>query len=74
VVNACQSIADELFGDVCQPVAITLLLLHCREGLSFANVVEHVTRAISDSSVEFAVFVVVVGAAHPVGSVLGYSG
>ena len=71
VVDAGQAITNELFGDVCQPVAVALLLLFCREGLALAYVVEYVTRAIGDSSVKFAVFVVVVSSAHAVGSVLG---
>ena|ERR1700722_2540411 len=72
MVNAGQPIADELFGNVCQSVAIALFRLFCREGLPFTNVVEYFTSAIGDSSVELAVFVVIVSSAHPVGSVLVY--
>src|SRR5580704_3591295 len=47
--------------------------MFCREGLPFTDVVEYVTCAIGDSSVEFAVFVVVVSSTHPIGSALFYS-
>ena len=63
VMHAGQAITDELLGDVGQPVAIALLLLFFGEGLAFANVVEYVSRAVGDASVEFAVCVVVVGSA-----------
>src|SRR5579862_4045385 len=72
VVNARQAITNELFGDVGQPVALALLVLFCRECLPLAYVVEYVSGAIGNPSVQFAVFVVVVSSTHAVGSVFGY--
>ena len=53
--------------------AFALLVLFCRECLPLAYVVEYVSGAIGNSSVQFAVFVVVVSSTHAVWSVFGYS-
>src|ERR1700746_2524134 len=74
MVDGGQAVADELFRDIGQTIATALRLLLWGEGLPLSNIVEYVTRTIGHSSVEFAVFVVIVSSAHAAGSVFGHSG
>ena len=71
VVDAGQTIADKLFGDVGQPVAIALQLLLFGKRFALADFVEYASRAVGDAAVQFAVFVAVVGSAGRIGRVLG---
>ena len=74
MVHARQAVTRELLRDVRHAVARALLDLRRRVGLSRAHLVERRRREVRDASVQLAVRILVVGAAHRVGRVLRDAG
>src|SRR5262245_24910554 len=73
-MDAGQAVADELFGDEGERVAVARLRLTGAVGLPLALAQEHVAGTVGDAAVELTVLVAVVGAARRVRRVLGDPG
>ena len=70
VVDAGHAITHELFGNVCQPVAVALQPLLFGKGRPLADAVERAPGPVGDPAVEVAIGVAVEGPAGRIGRVL----
>ncbi len=70
VVHARQAIADELLGNVCQPVAIALQPLVRGKARALADFIEGSPRPVGNAAVEVAVGIAIEGSARRIGRAL----
>ncbi len=70
VVDTGDTVAHELFGDVGDPIAVTLRSFSFREGAALPHAGECIAGAVGNTAVELAVGVAVEGAARRIGRVL----
>ncbi len=70
MMYAGEAVADELLGDVGQPIAVALLGLFRGKGGPLAHFVDHVHRPVRNAAVECAARVAVESSARRIGRVL----
>src|ERR1700735_3698515 len=72
MMDAGQSVLDELLRNVCQPVAAALLHLLLGERRTLADAVDPVGGPIGDAAVQIAIRVAIESSARRIGRVLVY--